>query len=113
MSNTELTLDNVETMVDDNTIGISNIYDYILQYINEVEKMKDIKGVIKKNIVYSKLKDFLPTDVFNRFEPMLDMSIDYLIYLSKNPHILNEINKIVKCCDKCCAKKCKIFKCCK
>jgi hypothetical protein len=110
MSKTELTLDNMETMVDDETIGISNIYDYIIEYIKEVEKMKDIKGVIKKNIVYSKLKDFLPTDIFNRFEPMLDMSIDYIIYLSKNPQILDEVNKIVKCCDKKCSK---IFKCCK
>jgi hypothetical protein len=110
MSKTELTLDNMETMVDDETIGISNIYDYIIEYIKEVEKMKDIKGVIKKNIVYSKLKDFLPTDIFNRFEPMLDMSIDYIIYLSKNPDILTDINKIVKCCDKKCGK---IFKCCK
>lgn len=102
-----LSLDNMEKIIDDKT-PITHIYDYIIEFIKRAEKIRAYKGEAKKYYVNSRLKEILPVEVFNRFEPMLDMSIDYLVYLSKHPEILKEVNKIVKCCDK----NCKGFFCC-
>lgn len=108
-----LDLDNIETTVDD-TPAIEQIYDYIVAFIKDAEKIKGYKGDAKKYFVNSKLQSILPIETWNRYEPMIDKAIDFLVMLSSHPEILDEVNKAVKkCCipciqtmsDKVCCKK--------
>ena len=108
-----LDLDNIEKTIDD-SLAIEEIYDYIVAFIKDAEKLKGYKGDAKKYFVNSKLKTILSIEIFNRYEPMIDKSIDFLVLLSSHPEILDEVNKAVKkCCipciqtmsDKLCCKK--------
>jgi len=97
MSDTILSLDNLD-IIDNEFLEIEDIYEYIIDLIKSAEKIKDYKGEAKKFYVTSNLKTLLPSPVFNRFEPMLDKSIDFLVYLSKHPELLKEVNKVAKNC---------------
>ena len=117
LTHDKLTLDNINIMVDDNEIDLEDIYGYIVSIIKNAEKIKNYKGEAKKYYTITKLKEILPIHVFSRFEPLLDKAIDFIVFLSKNPEILKEVNKVVKCCNKRCKETCKdtckIFSCCK
>lgn len=104
-----LSLDNIEDNIDSTPIS-DNIYDYIVEFIEQADKIKSYKGIAKKYYVNSKLKEILPLETYQRYEPMIDKSIDYLVYLSKHPEVLENINKTIKCMDKGCKS---IFSCCK
>ena len=104
-----ITLDNIEEHIDSKPIS-DNIYDYIVEFIEQADKIKAYTGLAKKYYVNSKLKEILPIETYQRYEPMIDKSIDYLVYLSKNPEVLQNINKTIKCVEKNCKS---IFSCCK
>jgi len=103
-----LTLDNIDMVIDDGKIDFEDIYGFILDIIKDAEKIKNYKGEAKKYYTITKLKELLPIHVFTRFEPLLDNAIDFIVFLSKNPKVLKEVNKVVKCCNK----KCKSIFCC-
>ena len=82
-----------------------DIYDYILLYMKRSEFYIKSGGKDKKKYVIKKIKGLLGEPTFERYEPFVNVSIDFIITLSKNKALLNTLNN--KCFSKCfsCLKK--------
>ena len=64
--------------------------------INVISEMADAQKIItggesKKEYVMNKLKEDMNKDDYERYEPMLSLTIDFIKYLSTNKDILNAI----------------------
>jgi hypothetical protein len=84
------------------TIEFKEIYQFILVCIKEASKLKSLNNEEKKSFVLQKIRDILPTDVYERYNPMIDKAIDFIVFLSKHPELLKGIKNISKLCFPCC-----------
>ena len=71
-----------------------------IKYIKVAERhVKSNQGIDKKKYVLRKLKENIGDDVFERYEPFIDISIDFIITISKNGRILKLFKKTkLFCC---------------
>jgi hypothetical protein len=53
-------------------------------------------GISKKEYVMNKIKQYMNIDDYERFEPMISLTIDFIKYLSSNKDLLNGL-KPQKC----------------
>ena len=77
-----------------------DIYNQILKYMKVAERhVKSNQGIDKKKYVLRKIKENIGDDVFERYEPFIDISIDFIITISKNGRILKLFKKTkLFCC---------------
>ena len=77
-----------------------DIYNIIIKYMKVAERhVKSNQGIDKKKYVLRKLKENIGDDVFERYEPFIDISIDFIITISKNGRILKLFKKTkLFCC---------------
>jgi hypothetical protein len=77
-----------------------DIYNIIIKYMKVAERhVKSNQGIDKKKYVLRKLKENIGGDVFERYEPFIDISIDFIITISKNGRILKLFKKTkLFCC---------------
>lgn len=86
---------------EDGKKDIDDIYALLTYYIGLVDK-KNEQGAEKKQMVLEYIKKLLSNETYERFYPMLDKSIDFIVLLSKKREILDTINKTSKRCYKLC-----------
>ena len=59
-----------------------DIYNQLIKYMKIAERhVKSNQGIDKKKYVLRKLKENIGNDVFERYEPFIDISIDFIIYI--------------------------------
>ena len=77
-----------------------DIYNIIIKYMKVAERhVKSNQGIDKKKYVLRKLKENIGDDVFERYEQFIDISIDFIITISKNGRILKLFKKTkLFCC---------------
>ena len=77
-----------------------DIYNLLIKYMKIAERhVKSNQGIDKKKYVLRKLKENIGGDVFERYEPFIDISIDFIITISKNGRILKLFKKTkLFCC---------------
>jgi prophage maintenance system killer protein len=85
----------------DGKTDLDDLFSMITYYIGKVDK-KTIQGKEKKELVMSSIEKLLSKENYERYEPILDKSIDYIVLLSKKKEILDNINKVSKKCYKWC-----------
>jgi len=91
----------IEALVKENEDIEKDIYDYILSFMIEVEKIKKLRGNEKKKWVQGKVKEILGEECYDRYSPFISVSIDFIISLSKNrKNFLRSFNhtKLYICC---------------
>jgi len=84
----------------DMEIDDDNIITVIINLMEEVEKIYAIKtGKEKKEYVLDCLKTKLGTETYERYKPLIDLTIDFIVEISKGNVILH-LNKIKNkfCC---------------
>lgn len=74
----------------------NDIFDYILKYMKQAQYYIKNDGKKKKIFVIKKIKELLGSEVYERYEPMILVSIDYIKTLSKNKSILKALH--TDCC---------------
>lgn len=67
-----------------------------------VKMMKDAQeihteGASKKVYVMDKLKQYLDSETYQRYEPLISMTIDFIKYISTNKEILNGLKNNLTC----------------
>jgi len=67
------------------------IFDFLLLIMRDAEAILDLDGKQKKEYAMQALKEHLEGDIYERYSPILDLTIDGIIYLAKNKKILNEL----------------------
>ena len=80
----------------DGKITIDDIYQLILDVMN-TEATKKIDGTDKKNNTIQTIKNILPTELFDKFEPMIDRAIDFIFMIGQNTKLLKHLKKSCKC----------------
>ena len=77
-----------------------DIYNLLIKYMKIAERhVKSNQGIDKKKYVLRKIKENIGNDVFERYEPFIDISIDFIITISKNGRILKLFKKTkLFCC---------------
>ena len=48
-------------------------------------------GISKKEYAMTKLKEYMNKDDYERYEPMISLTIDFIKYLSSNKDLLNAL----------------------
>ena len=77
----------------------SDIYNQVLKYMKIAERhIKSNNGIEKKNFVLRKIKEYLGDESYERYEPFIDISIDFIITISKNGRILKIFKKTKLIC---------------
>ena len=72
-----------------------DIFDYILKYMKQAQYYIKNDGKKKKIFVIKKIKELLG-DSYERYEPMIFVTIDFIKTLSKNKSILKALH--TDCC---------------
>ena len=55
--------------------------------------IKHNQGTAKKEYVLRMIKEYLKEESFDRYEPFIDVSIDFIITISKDRRILKDFKK--------------------
>jgi hypothetical protein len=77
------------------------VIDILLELMNYYETFSDLTGNEKKEQVLESLRLKLGHEIFERYEPLFELIIEFIISLSKK-HIkiaLNKTKKLFKCCQ--------------
>jgi hypothetical protein len=85
----------------DGVVNTDDIFDLITDLMKN-ESKKKVMGEQKKMNVLQHLKNILPSEVYDRFNPMFDKFIDFIYGLSQNTKVLKHFKK-----------NCTAFPCCK
>lgn len=72
------------------------VYDFIVLYMEEADKDGKLSGIMKKYQVMRCLKSSMGMERYERYEPFISASIEFIIKLSKGYKIKN-INKTTGC----------------
>ena len=83
-------------------IEFTEIYSYMLFCVKDASKLVKLSNEEKKAFVLQKIKNILSTDVYERYNPMIEKAIDFIVYLSKHPELLKGIKNLHKLCFPCC-----------
>jgi hypothetical protein len=90
-----------DLLVKENEMIENDLWDYILSFMLKVEKVKKLRGIEKKKWVLKRVKELLGDEAYDRYEPMIIVSIDMVVSLSKNrKNFLKSFkhNKLYFCC---------------
>ena len=65
-----------------------------------IYEMKDaqqsmINGDNKKDYVMKKLKEYMDKETYERYEPMISLTIDFIKHISKNKEILKGLHNVM------------------
>ena len=65
-----------------------------------IYEMKDaqqslINGNNKKEYVMKKLKEYMDKETYERYEPMISLTIDFIKHISKNKEMLKGLNNML------------------
>ena len=92
--------DSISIIKEEDTDLQGDIYNQLIKYMKIAERhVKSNQGIDKKKYVLRKLKENIGNDVFERYEPFIDISIDFIITISKNGRILKLFKKTkLFCC---------------
>lgn len=74
-----------------------NIIRVIINVMEDVEKYYQSSDKNKKVVAMNLLKQKIDDDTFKRYEPFIDITIDFIIDVSKNK-IKFRLNKKLLCC---------------
>ena len=80
----------------DGNISLDDLYMFILDIMN-TESKKKIDGADKKNNTIQTIKNIIPTDLFDKFEPMIDKAIDFIFSIAQNTKLLKHLKKSCSC----------------
>ena len=80
----------------DGEIDMQDIY-YIITDLMKQQSKQNISGFMKHYNVMNVLKTKLPTDIYTKFEPLLDTAIDFIFDIANHKKILNGLKKNCKC----------------
>ena len=74
----------------------------LMDVMNNMTEAQDVitGGASKKEYVMNKLKENMTKEDYERYEPMISLTIDFIKYLSSNKHVLNAL-KNKKCFSLC------------
>ena len=82
------------------------LFKFIIKYIRKVDRFTNIKGCDKKKYVQKQIANILGVETYERFSPYISLTIDFIIELSKDKSILDDINKkTMNLYSLCCLKK--------
>lgn len=83
----------------DMEIDNHNIITVIINLMEEVEKIREKNGKEKKEYVLFCLKTKLGNEIYERYEPIIKITIDFIVEISKGDITLH-LNKIKNkfCC---------------
>jgi len=79
---------------DDGKIDYNDIFDFIKDCVKIQTKNRMLDGAGKKLNVKNQLKNVLGNDTYNRYAPMIDVSIDFIY----SEFFKNKCLKKFKCC---------------
>jgi len=79
---------------DDGVFNYADIFDFIKDCVRLQSNNKMLNGVGKKLNVKNQVRDVLGVDVYNRYAPMIDVSIDFIY----SEFFKNKCLKRFKCC---------------
>ena len=74
-----------------------DIFENILYYMNEGEKLKVLSGVEKKGYVIKKIKEKIGEEQYDKYNILIDNTIEFLIKLSYK-ELKIKFNKLKKSC---------------
>ena len=80
----------------DNKIDLQDIYFIISDIMKDQKKLK-ISGSDKKDNVLKTLKNIMPVDLYNRFEPLLSPAIEFILSVANGKVSLKHLKKHCKC----------------
>ena len=76
------------------------IFNHIVHYMKKVETIMTANGEEKKQYVLKQIKNVLGNETYERYEPFISASIDFVVSLSRNKKLLKGINSKSLCCIK-------------
>ena len=80
-------------------IEFTELFDFIVKVMKDANTFKTLdSGIKKKSYVMDKIRELLPREAFERYYPMLDRTIDFLVYVSKHPKLLKGVTDMKKLC---------------
>lgn len=74
-----------------------DIFEEVLYYMNEVEKIKCLKNSEKKGYVLEKIKGTIGKEEYEKYDILIDNTIEFLIKLSYK-ELKIQFNKLKKNC---------------
>lgn len=78
----------------DKNFDYHDIFDFIKDFVKLQTKNKLLNGADKKLNVKNQVKDVIGTEVYNRYAPMIDVSIDFIY----SEFFKSKCLKKFKCC---------------
>jgi len=84
----------------DGKVDMSDLYFIIAEVMKDQKKLK-ISGSDKKDNVLKTLKNIIGVHLYERFEPVLEPAIDFIIVIANNKTILKHLKKnciALPCC---------------
>ena len=80
-------------------VEFTEVFDFIISCMKDANTFKSMdSGEKKKTYVMNKICELLPRDAYERYYPMLDRTIDFLVYVSKHPKLLKGVTDMKKLC---------------
>ena len=76
----------------DGKINMSDLYFIISEIMTEQQKLK-LHGSQKKENTLKTLKNIIGIHLYDRFEPMLEHSIEFILAIANNKAILKHLKK--------------------
>lgn len=95
-------MDKVMNILDrdhDGDLDLDDIYALIIDLMRQESKNKDINGINKKYNVMKNIQIVLG-DSFQRYEPFIDKTIDFIFQIAQNSSMLKFLKKRCYCFKK-------------
>lgn len=83
----------------DGKVDMQDIYFIITEVMNEQEKLK-LQGSDKKDNTLKKVRNIIGVHLYDRFEPMIDAAIEFILAVANNKKLLKHLKKNCNCCTK-------------
>lgn len=68
----------------DGEIQLIEIYKFIEYYVKQASKMKNYSNQEKHNIVLDNIRKIVPSDIYDKYEPMISVAISFIWSLVKS-----------------------------
>ena len=80
-------------------VDMQDIYFIITEIMSEQEKLK-IHGSDRKDNTMKTVRNIIWVHLYDRFEPMIDAAIEFILSVANNKKLLKHLKKNCKCCIK-------------
>jgi hypothetical protein len=81
----------------DGDIDLEDVYGLIIELMFQESKDKKASGMEKKYSVLKNIRIVMGTEIFDRYEPMIEKSIDFIFSIAQNSKALKFLKKSCKC----------------